>query len=151
MRSWSDLREPGEKLRHGLENWTNFLILPLFAFFNTGLVLTGSGFDPDGSDLARDRAGVGGGQTRRHRGGDLDRAAHGVATKSDDIGWRHLIGAGCLCGIGFTMSIFISGAAFAGPALDQAKISVLLASVLAAVIGMLVLRGAKPPQRSSAR
>jgi NhaA family Na+:H+ antiporter len=39
------LNEPGHHLKRGLENWSNFLILPLFAFFNTGINLTGGVFD----------------------------------------------------------------------------------------------------------
>jgi NhaA family Na+:H+ antiporter len=62
-----------------------------------------------------------------------------------------MLGAGLLGGIGFTMSIFISGLAFGeGRALDAAKVAVFLASALAGLLGYLCLRGAPrvPPEES---
>ncbi|PRY95757.1 sodium/proton antiporter (NhaA family) [Hasllibacter halocynthiae] len=138
------LREPGERLKHGLENWTNFGILPLFAFFNTGLLLTGGAFDP----LAPVSLGIILGLVIGKPVGICLAVwlalRTGVATKARDVGWRHFVGAGCLCGIGFTMSIFIAGAAFEGPILEGAKLSVLVASVLSAAIGMTILRLTRP-------
>lgn len=133
------LREPGVHLQKALDNWTNFLILPLFAFFNTGLVLTGSGFDLTAPASLGIIAGLVLGKPLGICLAAWLALRTGLASKTDDIGWRHLIGAGCLAGIGFTMSIFIAGAAFDGPALDSVKLSVLLASVLSAMIGMAVL------------
>ena len=60
--------------------------------------------------------------------------------KPDAYSWRQLAGAGALAGIGFTMSLFIAGEAFADPGdFAAAKIAVFAASVLSAVIGVALL------------
>ena len=58
-----------------------------------------------------------------------------------DTSWSQLLGVGAVAGIGFTVSLFIAGLSFPGSAglTDEAKVGILLASVLAAVIGVLVL------------
>ena len=62
---------------------------------------------------------------------------------SSGLSGRHFWGAGCLAGIGFTMSIFITGLAFEDPATEaMAKIAVLAASLLSGLLGWLILRGA---------
>ena len=58
----------------------------------------------------------------------------------DDLGLAHIFGVAILGGIGFTVSLFITDLAFRGQVIDDAKIGVLAASALAAVIGMVVLR-----------
>src|SRR5689334_24499210 len=64
----------------------------------------------------------------------------GIAVKPDAYSWRQLIGAGALGGIGFTMSLFIAGLAFPNPAdYAAAKIAVFIASLIAAVLGMIIL------------
>lgn len=61
-------------------------------------------------------------------------------------GWRHLYGASCLCGIGFTMSIFVASLALDDPAaLDTAKMGIIAASIGSGILGWLVLAGARPP------
>jgi NhaA family Na+:H+ antiporter len=75
----------------------------------------------------------------------------GLAALPAGVTWRHVLGAGWLGGIGFTMSLFITGLAFAGtPLVATAKIAILLASFIAGVIGFLVLRAA-PPARPRRR
>jgi NhaA family Na+:H+ antiporter len=67
-------------------------------------------------------------------------ARAGVAEKPDAYSWRQLLGAGALGGIGFTMSLFIAGAAFPDQAdFAAAKIAIFLASLMAATLGILVL------------
>lgn len=133
------LREPGYHLERALKNWTNFLILPLFAFFNTGIALSGAGaglFSPES-------AGVVLGLVLGKPVGIVCAcwlAVHlGLARLSAEISWMQLIGASCLAGVGFTMSIFIATEAFEGEALEAIKLAVLLASILSASIGMVVL------------
>jgi NhaA family Na+:H+ antiporter len=74
----------------------------------------------------------------------------GLAPPPHHTSWRQLYGASVLCGIGFTMSLFIGALAFPGnPALvDQAKIGIIAGSLLSAVLGYLVLRFS-PPVASS--
>jgi len=65
----------------------------------------------------------------------------GAADLPAGVTWRHVHGAGWLGGIGFTMSLFVAGLAFADPALlDIAKLGVLGASVVAGLIGFTLLR-----------
>jgi hypothetical protein len=64
----------------------------------------------------------------------------GIATKPDAYSWRQMCGAGALGGIGFTMSLFIAGVAFADQAdYAAAKIAIFLASLAAGALGVLVL------------
>jgi NhaA family Na+:H+ antiporter len=63
----------------------------------------------------------------------------GVARKPDDVGWGQVLGAGMLAGIGFTMALFIANLAFAGAALEAAKLGILVASLIAGVAGMAML------------
>jgi NhaA family Na+:H+ antiporter len=60
------------------------------------------------------------------------------------VSWRHIAGAGFLAGIGFTMAMFIAGLALDGASLDEAKIGILGASAVAAVLGMLILASTRP-------
>ena len=65
----------------------------------------------------------------------------GIGQLPASVKWRHVLGTGFLAGIGFTVAIFISGIAFADPALvDQAKIGIFGASIIAGVTGYLFLR-----------
>lgn len=64
----------------------------------------------------------------------------GLADLPGDVRWRQIYGAGWLSGIGFTMSLFISSLAFGdGPLLDAAKVGILLASLVAGVVGWSVI------------
>ena len=67
-----------------------------------------------------------------------------IATKPPEYSWRQLCGAGALAGIGFTMSLFISGQAFPLPSdFAAAKIAVFTASIVSALIGVAVLWNAR--------
>jgi NhaA family Na+:H+ antiporter len=67
-----------------------------------------------------------------------------ISVLPEGVGWRQIVGAGFLAGIGFTMSIFIAGLAFEDEALVQvAKIGIFTASFISAIIGLLVLSMAK--------
>ena len=70
----------------------------------------------------------------------------GVSELPGGIGWRHVYGAGWLAGIGFTMSLFISDLAFPdGSLVEVAKLGILIASLIAGVVGWTILRGASSP------
>jgi NhaA family Na+:H+ antiporter len=75
-----------------------------------------------------------------------------LARLPEGVDWRVLTGAGCLGGIGFTMSLFIAGLAFDGVMHDQAKTGILLGSLVSGVLGCVLLlaclrqkRGGQPP------
>jgi NhaA family Na+:H+ antiporter len=64
----------------------------------------------------------------------------GLATKPDAYSWSQVLGAGCLAGIGFTMSLFIASQSFEAPAdYDAAKVAIFVASLVSAVLGGGVL------------
>jgi NhaA family Na+:H+ antiporter len=65
----------------------------------------------------------------------------GIAARPKDASWVHVYGVALLCGIGFTMSLFIGGLAFVGPEQsDAVKIGVLMGSVVSAMAGYFILR-----------
>ena len=65
----------------------------------------------------------------------------GLATLPSRVGWMHVLGAGCLAGIGFTMSLFIANLALGGTGfLETAKVSILVGSLLASILGWLVFQ-----------
>ena len=71
-----------------------------------------------------------------------------IARLPAGVGWRHLLGAAWLAGIGFTMSLFIDQLAFDDPVLvEHAKVGILFASLVAAAIGFIWLLVTKPPAR----
>jgi NhaA family Na+:H+ antiporter len=75
----------------------------------------------------------------------------GVAVKNPAYSWLQVTGAGALAGIGFTMSLLIAGQAFpAPPDFDAAKVAVFAASVLSAVLGVVILWRARTPQAVTA-
>ena len=140
------LREPGFHLQHALEGWSNFLILPLFAFFNTGILIIGSSFALGSPEVLGVMAGLVIGKPLGiflicYLGVRL-----GLAKLSPEISWTQVVGAGLLAGVGFTMSIFIGSAAFSGEQLESVKLAILIASLVAGSLGALVLIMASSPE-----
>lgn len=135
---------PSESLEHVLHPWVAFVILPLFAFANAGVSLQGVSLSDLGSILP---AGIIGGLLLGKPLGitlfcwlaiKLKLASLPQGTQLSDI-----VAVGVLCGIGFTMSIFISTLAFASvdaQLLTQAKLGILVGSLLAAVVGYSLLK-----------
>jgi NhaA family Na+:H+ antiporter len=132
-----------ERLEEALHPWTSYLVIPIFALANAGIPLSGDAIaDAAGSAIT---AGVAVGLVLGKVIGVLGAAAiavrFGWGRLPEGVTWSHMAGMAALAGIGFTVSIFISGLAFDEPAAqDQAKIGVLAASVLAAIIGTVLLR-----------
>ena len=133
---------PLETLEHALHPWVAYAILPLFAFANAGLALGGM----QASDLlAPLPAGIMLGLMVGKPVGIVVAAllmrAAGLARFPDGMDLRAMLGLGILCGIGFTMSLFIGSLAFAqSPAhYTEGVAGVLAASVVTAIVGMLWL------------
>ena len=133
------LREPGFHLQHALQKWSNYSILPLFAFFNTGILIVGSELEMLTPEALGVVFGLVIGKPLGIVGSVYLATRFGLARLSSEISWQQLIGASFLAGIGFTMSIFIASAAFDGPQLESVKLATLLASAMAACIGMTIL------------
>jgi NhaA family Na+:H+ antiporter len=134
---------PLHRLEHGLSPWVAFLILPLFGFANAGVALGGAGagawFAPLPLAIA---LGLFAGKQAGIFGAVRLSVRLGWARQPRGATWLQVYGVALLCGIGFTMSLFIGSLAFPGrPALtEEARIGILLGSFLSAVAGYLVLR-----------
>jgi NhaA family Na+:H+ antiporter len=132
---------PLERIEHQIAPWVGFLVMPMFAFANAGVHILGSGLaekphpvtlgvilgllvgKPVGICLFAWLAA----KTR-------------LATPPPGVSWRQIAGASWLCGIGFTMSLFIATLAFdTGPLLDMTKIGILAGSLAAAICGWAIL------------
>ena len=129
---------PLGRLEHALHPWTAFVVLPLFALANAGVSLSG------GLDLSSPLTlGIVGGLVIGKPLGIVVAAVLAIrlggASLPAHAGWVELVGAGCLAGIGFTVSLFVSGLAFEGALVDQAKIAVLAASGVAGLLGAAAL------------
>ncbi|MBN1820532.1 MAG: Na+/H+ antiporter NhaA [Prolixibacteraceae bacterium] len=134
---------PLQNLEHGLHNFTFYFIMPLFAFANTGIRFKGIDF----GSLISNNLSIG-----IFTGLFLGKVAgillfvwifHKLRLVSlpKSLNWNHIIGAGFLAGIGFTMSIFITDLAFHGDELIViSKLSILIASLLAGITGYFILR-----------
>jgi NhaA family Na+:H+ antiporter len=147
-----------EQLEHQIQPWVAYGILPIFAFANAGVPLAGltlaSLFEPVPLGIA---LGLFLGKQLGVFGASWLAVKSGIASLPDGANWRHVYGVALLCGIGFTMSLFIGSLAFeqtggTGDAFDE-RLGILAGSFLSAIAGIVVLRyfsGAKDsPARSS--
>ena len=138
-----DEASPSHRLEHFLHKPVAFIILPIFALANTA-IFVGSDWMQDLSN-ANSLGIIAGLVVGKPLGVTLlcfAAVASGICRLPPDLSWRHIIGAGILGGIGFTMSIFITNLAFAGDAVNvnASKMAILLASLAAGIIGFLWLR-----------
>jgi NhaA family Na+:H+ antiporter len=134
-----------ERLQDLLHPYTSFLVIPAFALANAGVTIAGHTV----ADAVRSPVALGivvglvAGKLIGVAGAVALAVRYGGIRLPAGVAARHVIGMAGLAGIGFTVSLFVTGLAFDDPALvDQAKLGVLTASVLAAGIGSLVLRSA---------
>jgi NhaA family Na+:H+ antiporter len=138
-----DAESPSHRLEHLLHKPVAFVILPIFALVNTGIVI-GSGWAQNLT--GRNSSGIIGGLVLGKPLGitlmSFAAVSIGLCRLPLDLKWRHVLGAGLLGGIGFTMSIFITNLAFAGNGemINASKMAILLASLTAGTIGFLWLK-----------
>jgi NhaA family Na+:H+ antiporter len=138
------------RLEHALHKPVTFLILPVFALANTGIVV-GAGWAA--ALLSANSLGIFLGLVAGKPAGiflfSFAAVALGLCRLPAGLAWRHLFGAGLLGGIGFTMSIFVTNLAFAGEAgvINASKLAILLASLVAGILGFawLASTGARTP------
>lgn len=130
------------RLEHALHGLSAFAVMPLFAFSNAGVSL--SGMTGDRVTLAV-ILGLLVGKPLGIMGAAFAAVRLRAAALPERVNWTMLFGCAWFGGIGFTMSLFIAMLAFEGsPLLDSAKIGILLASACAAVIGGIVIRQGLP-------
>ena len=148
------LLSPAQRMARNLQPWSANLVLPVFAFANAGVELDVSlreFLEPVSLGVL---LGLVVGKPVGITGGAWIAAKSGLAQSPTDFKWPQLGAAGMLCGIGFTMSFFIASMAFKDEhVLALAKLSVLVASVIAGVAGWLVFAAlhVKLERRATAR
>ena len=131
-----------ERLEHLLHPWTSFLVIPLFALANAGLVITS---DALGAALSSEvtlgiALGLVVGKIVGIVGASWVAIRFGWGALPSEVGPRHVLGAAAVAGIGFTVSLFITGLAFEDADLvDAAKLGVFSGSVIAGVLGAVIL------------
>jgi NhaA family Na+:H+ antiporter len=148
-----DEESPSYRLENFLHKPVAFLILPIFALANTGIVI---GADWAQNLMSASSSGVIAGLVLGKPLGitllSFAAVTFGICRLPLDLNWRHIFGAGLLGGIGFTMSIFITNLAFAGnpEIINASKMAILLASLTAGIIGFLWLKLLGKPEESDA-
>jgi NhaA family Na+:H+ antiporter len=125
---------PLDRLEVALYPWVGFLIMPLFAFANAGVPLDASAFSQPITIAIV--VGLVFGKPFGVVLGFVASVYLGFAQLPEGVTWRAVVYSSILTGIGFTMSLFIADLALEGPALDAAKVGVLTASAVCAVVGM---------------
>lgn len=146
------VQPPLHRLEYALHPWVTFVIMPLFALANAGVSLSG-----DLAKVVTQPITVGvvlGLVLGKPIGVTLASwlaVRMGLASLPENVSWKHVHGGGWLAGIGFTMSLFMTGLAFTDDAhLKTAKVGILIASSLAGIVGSLLLvRTAKEGQLST--
>ena len=134
------IESPADKLLRSVEPWSSYVVLPLFALANAGVAWSTDAFRENGRLMAAITLGLVLGKSTGIVIAAWLAVRSGIAVKPEAYSWRQLIGAGALGGIGFTMSLFIAGLAFPNPAdYAGAKIAIFIASVIAAVLGTIIL------------
>jgi NhaA family Na+:H+ antiporter len=140
------LESPADRLLRNVAPRSSYLVLPVFALANAGVVIAAQVLGGHGMLMAAIVMGLTVGKPLGFVAASWLAVKLRVAEKPAAYSWRQLAGAGALAGIGFTMSLFIAGQAFAIPEdFAAAKIAVFAASVLSAIIGVAVLWGAPAP------
>jgi len=146
-----DETSPSYRLENFLHLPVTFLILPVFALANTGIIV---GADWLQSFSSPNSIGIVSGLLIGKPIGitlaSFIAVAIGVCRLPLDLNWKHIFGAGVLGGIGFTMSIFITNLAFEGDArsINDSKMAILLASLLAGALGFGWLKVFGKPEES---
>ena len=139
-----------EPLEHALTPWSNFVVLPIFALANAGVILSGARLHAAATSpvawgialglIVGKFVGITGSTWLAVRlGGRLP----------SGLGARSIVALGLLGGIGFTVSLFIATLAFSGPLLQTAKIAVFAASIVSGVAAAVLLRTIRPAAKTS--
>jgi NhaA family Na+:H+ antiporter len=141
---YSPLRE----LEHDLHGAVSFGVLPVFALFNAGIALSGVGLE---SLLHGVPLGIALGLVLGKQVGIMLfcglGVALGVASLPQGVSWKAIYGASMLCGVGFTMSLFIGSLAFEQTQIDiifDERLGILVGSFVSGILGYLVLSRALP-------
>ena len=140
----AQVQTPLNRLEHAMHPWVAFAIMPIFALANAGINL-GAGFgDALGSGIGIGMVlGLVAGKSIGVSGAAYVAVKAGLGSIPEGATWKMIVGTGFLAGIGFTMSLFIANLGFEEPGeLQLAKAGILAGSLVAGVVGFLLLRSA---------
>lgn len=135
-----------EWIEHALHPWTSLVVVPIFALANAGVTLTATSLkDSFSSPVAVGVVfGLVVGKTVGVAGASWVACRSGLAQLPSEASWRELIAAAALAGIGFTVSLFITGLAFGnGPLGSEAKVGIFAASIAATAVAAVLFRWAR--------
>lgn len=143
-------KSPLHSLEHGLTSYVKFLIVPIFAFGNAGVVLTGMTLPDLAAPLPLGIAlGLIVGKLTGVFGFTWILVKTGLARLPHGANWLHVLGVAALAGIGFTMSLFIGSLSFSDLAqMNAVRLGVLTGSIISACLGFTVLMLAGPGRSS---
>ena len=133
------IESPADKLLRRIEPISSYFVLPIFALANAGVIISTDIFEGNMRFMFAIIAGLVLGKPIGVWAGAWLASKLKIAIKPSAYSWRQLVGAGAIQGIGFTMSIFIASLAFVDDDFPAAKIAILIASVIAAVLGTVIL------------
>jgi len=145
---------PAERLERVFHPWTSYVVIPVFALANAGVVLDGAALTGAlASPITLGIAfGLVFGKLIGVSGGAFVAVRLGVGSLPRGLGWGQVVGAAALAGIGFTVSLFIAGLSFSdGAQSADAKVGILAGSILATVIGAVLLRRLSPVASANER
>ena len=132
-----------DRLIDGLHPWTAYLIVPIFALANAGIVLTAGSFSSPSALMGGVAVALVAGKFIGVTLFSWIAVRFGFGRLPEGARWGHVMGVGAVAGIGFTVSLFITGLAFDDIAIqDDAKIGILAASIIAALAGAAILTAA---------
>ncbi len=141
-----------EKLLHALHPWVAFAILPIFAFANAGVPIQGLSFanllEPVPLGIA---AGLFIGKQLGVFGFIWVSVKLGLAKMDYSLNWAMLFGMATLCGIGFTMSLFVGSLSFDASHVEYLlthRLGILLGSLLSAIVGFIILSQVLPKPKA---
>ncbi|WP_183557161.1 Na+/H+ antiporter NhaA [Mucilaginibacter sp. SP1R1] len=137
----TDAETPLQKVEFALHPWVAFVVMPLFALANAGIVIGTNFFSSLVNPVSMGVAiGLLAGKFIGVLLATWLMVKFGAQLPAKST-WKQIIGVALLAGVGFTMSLFISSLAFSQPQMvDQAKYGILLASLLAGLLGVMVLK-----------
>ncbi|HEY7468207.1 MAG TPA: Na+/H+ antiporter NhaA [Acidimicrobiia bacterium] len=140
---------PLSRVEHALQAWSSFLVIPLFALANAGVDFRGFDLSESAPNVALGvAAGLIIGKTVGISLFTFAAVRLGLGPLPAGTSWPQVIGLGAVGGIGFTVSLFVAGLAFTDPGLlDLAKIGVFAGSILAGIIGWVILSRVEGPAR----
>ena len=148
------VQAPLQKLEHALHGWVSLFVMPLFALANAGVVLSLQSMRTETLPAVLGIVlGLVLGKPIGLIGAAWLATRANIAVLPQGVGWKHMLGAGVLGGIGFTMSLFIAALGLDTPdLLASAKTAILIASLVAGSLGLLILwrLGANEPNETAA-